>query len=199
MIHTKLVFVNPTEAFFAYLKIAMFMGFFVSLPFILYEIMMFVLPGLEKGEKKWAIILVPCVMLLFIVGVIFAYFVLIPVALRFFLSFGTSDLQPMLTIGSFISFVLTLIIVCGLIFQTPLTIFFLGLIGIVNSRLLREKRRYIIVAFFVISMLITPTPDAFTQIVVAIPLIGLYELGIFLVWLLEKGRKPKLPPAEEET
>lgn len=189
MIKTRLIFVNPTEAFFAYLKIALLMGLFIALPFILFQIALFVFPGLEKAERRWVGALVPAVVVLFFLGVLFAYFVLIPITLRFFMSFGTSDLQPMITIGNFISFVLTLTILCGIIFQTPLTILFLGLIGIVSAKMLREKRKYVILFFFILSAIATPTPDAFTQIIVAIPMLLLYEVGIILVWIVEKRKK----------
>jgi sec-independent protein translocase protein TatC len=188
MINTKLVFVNPTEALFAYLKIAMFVGFFVSLPIVLYQVLFFIIPGLKKDERKWVLRLVPFAVLLFFTGVLFAYFVLIPVSLRFFLSFGTSDLVPMITIGGFISFVLTLLIICGVTFQTPMIILFLGLIGLVDSRILAEKRKYVIVFFFVLAAIATPTPDAFTQIIVTIPLLFLYEVSILLLRIIEKRR-----------
>jgi sec-independent protein translocase protein TatC len=187
MIQTKLVFVNPTEALFAYLKIAMLMGLFISLPIVLYQILIFVLPGLKKEERRWVLRLVPFSVLLFFAGVLFAYFILIPVTLRFFLSFGTSDLVPMITIGGFISFVLTLLIICGVTFQTPLIILFLGLVGLVNSRILSEKRKYVIVFFFVLTAVATPTPDAFTQIIATIPLLFLYEISIVLLRIIEKS------------
>ncbi len=188
-ISTKLVFTNPTEGFFTYLKISMVTGLFASLPIILHQVLLFVFPGLEKNEKKWIRRLVPFSMLLFLGGVLFAYFVLIPVTMRFFMSFATKDLVPMITIGGFISYVLTLIILTGLMFQTPLVVFFLALIGLVDSRFLREKRRYVIVLIFIIAAVATPTPDSFTQIIVSIPLIVLYEISILFVRLVERKRK----------
>lgn len=188
MINTKLVFINPSEAFFAYFKIAMLLGLFISLPVILYNILVFIIPGLERNEKKWVLRLVPFSIILFACGMLFAYFTVIPVTLKFFLSFKTENLEPMITIGSFISFVLTLLIICGLMFQTPLVILFLSLIGIVNSKTLRESRKYVILAFIIIAAIATPTPDAFTQIVVTIPMVILYELSILFVRIIE--RKP---------
>jgi sec-independent protein translocase protein TatC len=198
LVHTKLVFINPMEAFMAYLKIAMLLGFFVSLPFILFQILAFVVPGLEKHEKKWVLRLVPFAVLLFFLGFLFGCFVLIPIALKFFLSFATDDLVPIITIGGLVSFVLSLTIVSGLIFQTPMVILLLSIIGVVNSTLLREKRRYIILLFFILAAVATPTPDAFTQIVVAIPLILLYELSILIVRAIEKKKTKKVTTGENE-
>jgi len=187
-IQTKLVFTNPSEGFFTYLKISMVTGLFLSLPIILHQALVFISPGLEKNEKKWVERLVPFAMILFLTGVLFAYSVLIPVTMRFFMSFATDDLVPMITIGGFISYVLTMIILTGLMFQTPMIVFFLALIGLVDSKLLREKRRYVILLIFILAALATPTPDAFTQVIVSVPLIVLYELSILCVRLVERKK-----------
>jgi len=186
---TKLVFTNPAEGFFTYLKISMLTGLFVSLPIILHQVLLFISPGLEKNERKWVMRLVPVAILLFLGGVLFAYFVLIPVTMKFFMSFATKDLVPMITIGGFINYVLTLIILTGLMFQMPMIVFFLALIGIVDSAMLRDKRRYVIVMIFVVAAVATPTPDAFTQVIVSAPLILLYELSILVVWLTERKKR----------
>ncbi len=194
MVKTKLVFINPMEAFLAYLKIALLLGLFIALPFILYQALAFIVPGLEKHEKKWVLCLVPVAVLLFFSGALFACYILIPITLRFFLSFATNDLVPMITIGGLMSFVLTFIILCGLIFQTPLVILFLALIGLVNSTMLREKRKYMIIVFFIVAAVATPTPDAFTQIIVTIPMLVLYEISILLIRVIEgKRKREKLP------
>jgi len=194
MVKTKLVFINPMEAFLAYLKIALLLGLFIALPYILYQALAFIVPGLEKHEKKWVLCLVPVAVLLFFAGAFFACCVLIPITLRFFLSFATTDLVPMITIGGLMSFVLTFVILCGLIFQTPLVILFLALIGLVNSSLLREKRKYMVIAFFIVAAVATPTPDAFTQVVVTIPMIVLYEFSILLISVLEKRKRREKEP-----
>jgi sec-independent protein translocase protein TatC len=186
---TKLVFTNPSEGFFTYLKISMLTGLFVSLPIILHQVLLFISPGLEKNERKWVFRLVPVAIILFLAGVLFAYFVLIPVTMKFFMSFATKDLVPMITIGGFINYVLTLIILTGLMFQMPMIVFFLALIGLVNSVMLRDKRRYVIVMIFAVAAVATPTPDAFTQIIVSLPLILLYELSILVVWLTERKKR----------
>lgn len=188
-ISTKLVFTNPSEGFFTYLKISMVTGLFVSLPIILHQVLLFISPGLEKNERKWVLRLVPFAMILFLLGVLFAYFVLIPVTMRFFMSFATNDLVPMITIGGFISYVLTMIILTGLMFQTPMVVFFLSLIGLVDSRVLREKRRYVILLIFILAAVATPTPDAFTQVIVSVPLLVLYEISILCVRLVERKKR----------
>ncbi|MDQ7823145.1 MAG: twin-arginine translocase subunit TatC [Candidatus Eremiobacteraeota bacterium] len=195
MLHTKLVFINPAEAFMAYFKVALTLGLFAALPVILHQTLLFIVPGLEPHEKKWVLLLVPMAVLLFFAGLAFACLVLIPATLGFFLSFQTESLTPMITIGGFVSFVTTLVIMSGLIFQMPLVILFLGLIGIVNSRFLREKRRYAVFAIFVIAAIATPTPDAFTMTIVALPMVALYEISLLLVWIIERKKRPSVTQA----
>ncbi len=105
------------------------------------------------------------------------------------MSFATNDLVPMITIGGFISYVLTMIILTGLMFQTPMVVFFLSLIGLVDSRVLREKRRYVILLIFILAAVATPTPDAFTQVIVSVPLLVLYEISILCVRLVERKKR----------
>lgn len=183
---TPLVFLRPTEAFFVYLKVALVGGFFLALPFILYQIAAFVLPGLEPAEKKWLKAIVPLAFLLFIGGACFAYFFLLPVTLHFFLTFQTQDLKAMISLSEYIGFVVFLTVVCGLVFQTPIVLFILASIGVVNAKMLARGRRYAILIMFIIAGIVTPTPDAFTQTIVAVPMILLYEVSILTIRLAGK-------------
>ena len=185
--NAKLIFTSPTEAFFAYLKIAMIGGLFAALPIILYQIIAFILPGLKPNEKRWFVTLLPVSIVLFFLGASFAYVVVLPVTLKFFLSYGSDGtVDVMLKLDDFLGFLIGLLGMCGVVFQLPLVLFFLSLVGIVKSSFLAGQRRMAIFLAFVLSALATPTPDAFTCTIVALPVIILFEISIWLIWLKER-------------
>jgi len=180
----KLYFMSPAEGFFAFLKLAVFGGFLLALPLILLQIWAFVAPALTSGEKKWAIIMVPGSALLFFSGVAFAYLLVWPPAVKFFLGFGSESLQPMLSLGQYLSFLISFIIPFGIIFNLPLVLLVLAKMGIISSALLAKQRRVMIVVAFIAGGIITPTPDIFSQTMMAIPILVLYEASIWAVRLL---------------
>lgn len=177
----QLIFTKPTEAFIAYLKVAMVAGLFVSSPITLYHITMFVAPGLRPVEKRWIFRLIPVSIILFLLGATFAFFVVLPVTLHFFLSFQTEALNPLFQVGDFLGFVTGILALCGASFQLPLLLFFCSLMGIVNSTQLQEGRRLAIFLCALIAAVATPTPDAFTMGVVALPLWILFEISVILI------------------
>ncbi len=181
--HVQLIFTKPTEAFIAYLKVAMVAGIFVASPVLLYHIVMFVAPGLKPSEKRWIFRLVPVSVILFLTGCTFAFFVVLPVTMQFFLSFSTEALNPMFQVGDFLGFTTGLLLLCGASFQLPLLLFFAALAGLVNSTQLREGRRYAIFLSALIAAVATPTPDAFTMSVVALPIWILYEISVIVIRL----------------
>lgn len=176
-----LIFTKPTEAFIAYLKVAMVAGIFVASPILLYHIIMFVAPGLKPSEKRWVFRLVPVSIVLFLCGCVFAFFVVLPVTMQFFMSFSTEDLEPMMQVGEFLGFTTGLMLLCGASFQLPLILFFAALAGLVNSKMLREGRRYAIFLSALIAAVATPTPDAFTMCVVALPIWILFEISVIVI------------------
>ena len=180
----KLYFLSPAEGFFAYLKLAVFAGFMLALPVVLWQAWAFVAPALTSGEKKWAIIMVPGSVALFFTGVAFAYLLVWPAAVKFFLGFGSESLQPMLSLGQYLSFLISFILPFGLIFNLPLALLVLAKIGIISSKFLAKQRRVMIVVAFIIGGIITPTPDIFSQTMMAIPIILLYEASIWAVKIL---------------
>lgn len=180
----KLYFMSPAEGFFAFLKLAVFGGFLLALPVILWQIWAFVAPALTSGEKKWAIIMVPGSVLLFFSGVAFAYLLVWPPAVKFFLGFGSESLQPMLSLGQYLSFLISFILPFGIIFNLPLVLLVLAKMGIISSALLAKQRRVMIVVAFIVGGIITPTPDIFSQTMMAIPILVLYEASIWAVRLL---------------
>jgi len=173
----RLVFIAPQEAFITNIKIAFFGGLFLSLPFVLYQVWRFVYLGLEKEERKYILIFGIFSFILFILGAAFGYFVIVPIALKFLLGFATDFVTPMITVSKYISFVGTLTFAFGLIFQLPLIILFLTKIHIITPHLLSRRRREAVVFIFIIAAILT-SPDVITQILMALPLILLYELGI---------------------
>lgn len=180
----KLYFMSPAEGFFSFLKLAVFAGFMLALPVVLWQAWAFVAPALTSGEKKWAIIMVPGSVLLFFTGVAFAYFMVWPAAVKFFLGFGSESLQPMLSLGQYLSFMLSFILPFGIIFNLPLLLLVLAKMGIISSSFLAKQRRVMILVAFIAGGIITPTPDIFSQTMMAIPIIILYEASIWAVKLL---------------
>lgn len=176
-----LIFTRPTEAFIAYLKVAMVAGIFVASPILLYHFVMFIAPGLKPTEKRWLFRLVPVSIVLFVSGCTFAFYIVLPVTMEFFLSFSTAALNPMFQVGDFLGFTTGLLLLCGASFQLPLVLFFAALAGIVNSRQLREGRRYAIFFSALIAAVATPTPDAFTMSVVALPIWILFEISVIVI------------------
>ncbi len=182
----QLIFTTPAAAFFAYLQLAVIMGFFLASPVILYQVIRFVLPGLRDVERKWLFRFLPVAILLFITGVAFGYFVVLPVTMKFFLSFSTDDLRGMIDIKSLVGWSMGILLMCGVIFQLPLVMLFGAIAGFVKSEFLRRQRRIAIFLAFLIAAVATPTPDAFTASVVAVPIVLLFEISLLLIRLIGK-------------
>ena len=180
----KLYFMSPAEGFFSYLKLAVFAGFLLALPVVLWQVWAFVAPALTSGEKRWAIIMVPGSVLLFFSGVAFAYLLVWPAAIKFFLGFGSESLQPMLSLGQYLSFLISFILPFGIIFNLPLGLLIAAKMGIISSAFLAKQRRIMVVVAFIAGGIITPTPDIFSQTMMAIPIILLYEASIWAVRIL---------------
>ncbi len=181
---SQVININPPEVFTAYLKVALFTGLAIAMPVIIYEAFMFVMPALTSTEKRFALAAVPGASILFLVGIAFGYYVLIPAALRFLGGISGGLIQPMWSIGPYLSFVTTFLFWIGVAFEMPLVILTLVKVHVVSTRQLGRYRRYAILAAFVVAAVITPTPDPFNQTLVAVPLYLLYELGILLArWL----------------
>lgn len=176
----KPIFLKPTEMFLTYMKVGLIAGVGLAMPVIIYQIMRFLAPGLKPQEKKWLYTLVPAATGFFVAGVSFAYFFMLPFALKYLLTFGGDLVEAKWAIGEYISFVTSLLLWVGISFETPMVIFFLAKLHIVDAKKLSGYRKYAIVGAFVAAAIITPTPDPFNQIMVAIPIILLYELGIIL-------------------
>jgi sec-independent protein translocase protein TatC len=183
----KLIFLSPTEGFMIYIKVAIFSGLILSLPYIAYEFWKFIVPGLLEKEKKLVRPIAFYTVLCFVVGAAFAYFLIIPFGLKFLMSFQTDFMEATITIGKYIGFVVTLLLVFGVIFELPVLAFLLTHIGLLTPQFLREKRRYGIVIIFIVAAILTP-PDAFTQLMLAFPLMLLYEVSIWVSAAVHKKK-----------
>jgi len=187
---SHLIFTGLPEAFLNYLKISLFSALVISAPFILYQLWKFISPGLYASEKKYVVPFVLSSTILFSGGVLFAYFLVLPPAFGFFMEFSTDFLRPMLTLREYLSFATRLLLAFGVIFEIPVVIFFLSRIGVVSARTLSRQRKYAILIIFILAAILTPTPDAFTQMMMALPMIVLYEAGILVArWGGKKARR----------
>lgn len=173
-IGVDLVFLAPTEAFFVYLKISFYFAIIVSMPMLLYQVWEFTAPGLLEAERKYTGFFVVFGTIFFAMGASFCYFLVLPYGLEFLLGYGGEGLTPMISVGAYISFIFKLTIAFGVIFEMPIVIILLTMMGLVNPATLGEKRGYIIVGSFVVASILTP-PDVFTQVIMAFPIIVLFE------------------------
>lgn len=177
----KLYFMNPSEVFFTYMEIALYAGILFTLPVLLYEVWAFVAPALWPEERRAVLVTLPTAVILFYVGLVFAYYLVIPAAVTFFMGFATQTLQPMFSLESYLSFILALTLPFGFIFELPLIVVFLAKIGLVTGDFLKGKRKILIVIAFIFAAVVSPTTDIFTQTMIAVPLIVLYEISLFIV------------------
>ena len=186
--------IEPTEAFFSFFKVAVLGGIGIASPLVLYQIMAYVSPGLYPSEKRIFYASIPAMLAMFFIGVMFCWFVILRFTLNFLTGFAPDDINTELSIDSYISFVARMLLVVGLVFETPFAIFLLAKFRIVSAKRLKGFRRYAIVVIVILAAVITPTPDPFTQMAVAIPMYALYELGVLLAGLARVDSPPVSAP-----
>ena len=193
-INRRMIFTALHETFITYLKVAFFASMFISSPIILIQVWKFVAPGLYKNEKRALLPYLIATPVLFLFGGMLVYYLIMPLAIKFFLSFETSStlnslpIQLEAKVNEYLSLIMRLIFAFGLSFQLPVLLSLLARVGFVNSQYLRERRKYVVVIIFIIAAILTP-PDPITQIGLGIPLLILYELSILSVKLIEKKNK----------
>jgi sec-independent protein translocase protein TatC len=189
----RLIYTAPQEYFFTQLKIAMFGGLFIAFPLIAIQIYKFVAPGLYRNERQAFRPYLIATPIFFLIGAGLVYFFVMPVALKFFASFqqtggqGQAVIELLPRVSEYLSLIMTLILAFGICFQLPIVLTLLGQIGIISSDQLRSGRKFAIVGVFVMAAVFTP-PDPFSQLGLALPLMGLYELAVAAVKLIEKRR-----------
>jgi sec-independent protein translocase protein TatC len=179
-------FFAPAEAFVAQIKVALFLGIIIAFPFLLYQTWAFIGPGLTKSERRISLSYIGSGLVLFVIGILFGYYILIPYGLKFLLSFGSDTIQPLLNIGKYLNFFLWCMLGSGVLFQLPLIVFFLMRLGIVDVDTIRKHRPEAIVAVLILCAVITPTGDFFTLLLLSVPLLLLFELSILAARLSKK-------------
>lgn len=183
-----LIFTGLPEAFFTYLKVSFLAGILLATPVILYQFWMFVAPGLYDKERRLMLPIVFLSSFFFVGGALFGYFIVFPFGFQFFLGFATETIKPLPSMREYLSFSSKLLIAFGLVFELPLVVTFLAKLGIVSVDFLKKNRKYALLLFFVAAAILTP-PDVITQIMMALPLMVLYEISIIGARLFGKHKK----------
>ena len=190
----KLVYLNPTDPFNLYLKIAALAGLFLTSPYVLYQVWMFISPGLYRNEKRYVVPFMVSTIMLFTLGGYFGYRIAYPRALDFFIGFS-GQFQPMITVGEYTSLFLSIVLGMGLIFEMPILVFFLAFMGIMSPSFMLKNFRYAILVIFILAAIVTPTPDVVNMCVFAAPMLALYAVSIGVAWLVHpkqrRARKEK--------
>jgi sec-independent protein translocase protein TatC len=184
----KLVYLNPIDPFNLYVKIAMLAGLFLTSPFVLYQVWMFISPGLYRHEKRYVVPFMVSTIALFTLGGYFGYRIAYPRALNFFVGFN-GQFQPMITVSEYTQLFLSIVAGMGLIFEMPILVFFLAFLGIMTPSFMIKNFRYAILVIFIIAAIVTPTPDIVNMCVFAAPMLGLYALSIGVAWLVHPEQR----------
>lgn len=187
----ELIYIEMTEMIGTYMRVCLAAGIILTMPYLMYHALMFIFPALTRREKKYIYFIMPWVALMFAGGVIFGYYVLLPPATKFLISFGSEIASPQIKIGNYIGVVTRLLIAIGLVFEMPVITTFLAKMGIINSKWLADKRKMAIIFAFILAAIITPTFDPLNQILVAVPLVVLYEMCIWLAKLVQRKKPPE--------
>lgn len=192
----KVIYTTPAEAFLTQIELAVVIGLFLALPLILWEIWGFFATFLPAAQRRKTFWVVPAAFALFVAGSSFCFFFVLPAALRFFLSFASADLQPMIQFRSLVKFGEALIIPFGLMFEMPVVAFFLAKVGVLRPEPLARNRKYAVLVGAILAALITPTPDPFNMGLMLAPMYLMYELSIVIARLVWRGKRRR---AERES
>lgn len=195
--NTKLVFLAPAEAFWMNIKVSIVSGLMLALPVIFHQLWLFIAPGLLPKERKYVLPFIFSATGLFLAGSAFCFFIVLPFALSFLLTYKVGDfMMPMLSAGQYVDFCLKFILAFGAVFELPIVILFLTKMGIVSPKTLAKNRKYAVLIAFVLAAVLSPTPDAFNQTLMAVPILLLYEVGIWLSYLVVRRKTDGGAPAE---
>lgn len=186
----NLIYIQPAELFLVYIKVAIICGVVVSLPITIMQIWMFVSKGLYSREKTYVILSLLMGAIFFVIGVVFCYKAVLPTTLEYFVRITTVDVDPMISVSAFASFVNTMLLCFGIVFEMPIVVFLLSLIGILKPKFLVSKQKYIIVVIFIVAAFITP-PDIVSQTLLAIPMVLLFEISIGICWIVHTMKRKK--------
>jgi sec-independent protein translocase protein TatC len=180
-----LIFRTVAEAFFTYMKVGFVAGLMLASPFVLYQIWGFVSRRLDQHKKRYVLPFVLAGSFFFALGILFGYFVALPFGCKFLLKYATKSIRPLMDMNAYLSFSVRFLLVFGLVFEFPVLLLVLARIGAINAKMLAQKRRYAILLIFIFALVIAP-PDFISQVLMALPLMGLYEVSILLCKIFEK-------------
>ncbi|WP_406243472.1 twin-arginine translocase subunit TatC [Tissierella carlieri] len=184
----EFIYLSPPELFMAYIKIAIVVGIIISSPISLMQIWLFVKPGLKKNERKYLLLALYLGIVFFLVGSVFAYFTIIPITIEFFTQVSVEQIAPLFSFDSYLSFISSLLFSFGLVFELPLLIILLTQLNLITANTLKKYRKIVILIIFIIAAILTP-PDVVSQVLLALPMVFLYELSIWIsAWI---GRRKK--------
>jgi sec-independent protein translocase protein TatC len=183
------VFLYPTEAFLVKLKFSVYLGIFFAFPVILFEIWQYVVSALTPTEKKKLLFLITASYILFVAGVLFSYFMIVPQGTKFLLSYQTPYLKPFISIDQYVDIAAFFCIAFGVVFQLPIVTIFLTAIGFLTPQKISRGRKYVIVGIFIAAGVLTPGPDVFSQLMMAIPAYALFELSVLVSYLIKRKRQ----------
>jgi sec-independent protein translocase protein TatC len=192
----KLVYTHPAGYLNLLITLSIYLGLVIASPWILYQIWLFVAPALYKHERSAITGFLFSTVFLFLSGIAFGYFIMLPYILRFLISFQ-GPVVPLISINEYFDLILMILLGLGLVFELPILIFFLSLFGIVTPKFLLQNFRYAILIIAIVAAIITPTPDATTMLIFMAPMVGLYFLGVGVSWLVVRRRERRLAPAAE--
>ena len=195
----NLIYIEMTEMIGTIMRVCLFGGIVLAMPYLVYHGIVFISPALTTREKKYVYLILPWIALMFIVGVTFGYFILIPPATKFLITFGSDIATPQIKVGNYVSIVTRLLLSIGLVFEMPVITTFLARIGILKPQWLADKRKVAIVSAFILAAIITPTFDPINQSLVAVPLVVLYEVSIWLAKLVHRKRDDTVTPTPTPT
>ena len=187
---SRLIFTNLPEMFIAYIKVALVAGIILAIPIIFYQLWMFLAPALFRKEKRYIIPFVLFSSILFAAGALFGYLVVFPYGFKFFVSFATEDIQALPSVKQYFSFAIRLLLAFGLVFEMPVVVLFLTKIGLITPDSMKKFRKFAILCSFILSAILTP-PDVATQLMMALPIIILYEISIFLSKAIYRKKEEK--------
>jgi len=193
-IHKTLMFTHPMDALNLDLQASLCAGAIAASPFILYQVWLFIAPGLYKNERRFVVPFMAATVGLFLSGAAFGYYWVLPAAIKILVVDFGHNFTPMISIEDYTSFFLSVILGLGISFELPILIFFLAMFGIVSPKFLWSNLRYAVFAVFVVASIITPSPDPWTMCIYAIPMLGLYLIGIAVAWWVHPSRKRRKKP-----
>lgn len=192
----EFIYLSPPELFVAYIKMSLVLGLIVSSPVVLYQIWGFIKPGLKAKERRYVIFAMLMGTVFLLIGVVFAYYIIIPMTIQFFTTMSVDKIEPLFSFGDYISFVSSLLLSFGVVFELPLLIILLTQLGLVKPATFRKYRKFVILIIFVMAAVLTP-PDVFSQAMMAIPMVFLYEFSIIVSSIIYKRKRTRTETSDE--